>query len=167
MLREQVRDAMAFADGPIDVLIAGAGIGWLAPQLLAWGVRRATVFDPNPARLAEVGALAEASAPGAGRLRLAPELPARGDAAFALVVADGRPEASSLELAALLELAPALAVLTAARLQTRAALREAGAEQVSIVRPPVDAERRFIARELSLLIANRPAGDGEEPGGEQ
>jgi hypothetical protein len=159
-LRDRFRDLNAVATDPLRVTIVGADLGWLAPQLLAWGAERVTVADHDAAELTRVAAIGEALGIDRGALLLADEPGAAGDAD--VVIADEREDGSGVAPEQLAALARHTFVLSDKKAETRAELRHVGMA-VAIATPPLDADHRFINTELVLLVASKPAAEGERP----
>jgi hypothetical protein len=164
MLRPPVRDLMAQAEAPLRVLIVGAEQGWLAAQLLQWGVGTVTVADPDARRLDRVRGLARSLALGGDHLHFSNETVAAAGATskhtgWDLALLDGRgrmPGAAEGAIAAIGSRSAMLAVLSDQRAECRRAIVAAGFARSRVLHPPADAERRFIKLELAVLLARRP-----------
>lgn len=159
MLRSPLRDLLARAERPLRAVMLGAREGWLALQLLDWGLERVSVCDPDAERRRRLSALAEAAASPAGGLELAADAADAEQDRFDLAFADLRAGSSEAEglVATAARLAPWVAALTAERRAARAALAGAGLERIELVQPPADGERRFIKLESALLVGSRAA----------
>ena len=137
-LRSRVLDLTAIAEEPLRVLILGRRLRWLEAQFYAWGAGRVFVADQIPGDLRSGG--------------------------LDLVIADDRTDgATGVPAERLLALAPNVLVFSDRKVESRAALREAGA-QVALARPPLDAERRFVTTELVLLVPGKPASAPQKAG---
>ncbi len=162
MVSRVVRDRMAIVARPISVAMLGADHAWLGVQLLAWGCRPVAVIDPSEERIDAGRRLADLLAVDDPDLNFVAEAPERPDGYrwdLALVDArEGMPgvEPSALEGAA--EHATRTIVLSDDRRAIRTRLEEAGAPEPALVRPPTDADPRFVRAELALVTT--PANEG-------
>jgi hypothetical protein len=131
MLRGPLRDARAVAGSPIRMLVAGAAVESLTPEIAGWGFGGATV------------------ATDAGERELTGHR-------FDVVVADLRAGGGAVAAA---KPAPLLLALGNEPETAVALLRGSGYARIERVEPPADAERSFVKGEL-VLLAGRPADGG-------
>ena len=172
VLEGPVRDAFAATppDTPRDALILGCGEGRLGHALLAWGAARVVGLETDARRLRRAELLREHFALPftALALRATPgfaALDATALGTFAVVVVATLPtiageQAAALAVARACARGPvALMIHGRERPPLEALAREAGFERLVALRPPPEAERRYVLGERLVVLtrAGTPA----------